>query len=138
MDSSLTIIGFLFTLISLLGSFFYIQISNWYSEVLELNKKYEENKEKTNAEMKDAIRECRYEYKKLFNFVPVITTIAISGFLIFISERSFFILNGIQSDKNAVIIQTALFVFLAIYFTLMLVFIVGGLVYSIKLKKIYD
>jgi ATP/ADP translocase len=64
MDSSLTIIGFLFTLISLLGSFFYIQISNWYSEVLELNKKYEENKEKTNAEMKDAIRECRYEYKK--------------------------------------------------------------------------
>ena len=105
MDNTMTIIGFLFTLISLLGSFFYIQISNWYRDVLELNKKYQFNKSKANDEMRAAIIECKYEYRKIFNFVPLLTTLTISGFLAYISNISFNLLSNLEQGGSHEIIN---------------------------------
>jgi hypothetical protein len=37
-------IGFMLTLVGLIGTFFYVQLSNWLREILELNSKYELNR----------------------------------------------------------------------------------------------
>ncbi len=81
-SNALSVIGFFFTLVSLLGSFFYIHLATWYRDIIDLDFRYKQNEEGANDQQKDEIRQCRYDYKKLFSNVPIYTSIILTLFVI--------------------------------------------------------
>jgi hypothetical protein len=52
-------------LASLLGSFFYIQLSQWLRDILALSEKIDLNKQQGDSDQKKAIVECRVEMRRL-------------------------------------------------------------------------
>jgi hypothetical protein len=61
----LTTVGLMLTLASLLGSFFYIQLSQWLRDVVALRMKVDLNKLEGTEAQKRAIVECRIEHARL-------------------------------------------------------------------------
>jgi len=69
---ALSVIGFFLTLVSLLGSFFYIHLSDWLREVVALEAKWDVNKIGTDRD--DAQIECRYEAEKAASWATPLTS----------------------------------------------------------------
>jgi hypothetical protein len=64
---ALSVIGFFLTLAGLLGSFFYIHLSDWLREVLALETKWRINAVGDEPDQRAARRECRYEVEQAAN-----------------------------------------------------------------------
>lgn len=79
---ALSVIGFFLTLVSLLGSFFYIHLGDWLREVIALDTKWRIN---TNGDDRyDAQLECRYEIEQIANWTTLVMSIVVTGFVVFI------------------------------------------------------
>lgn len=81
---ALSVIGFFLTLVGLLGSFFYIHLSDWLREVLALEIKWRINAVGDEADQRAARRECRYEVEQSANWTTLLTSLVVTAFVIFI------------------------------------------------------
>lgn len=75
-------IGFFLTLTSLLGTYFYVHLSTWFRELLELNSKWEENSVGEDEYRKRARIECRFQIKRYLNHVPLLVSSILTAFII--------------------------------------------------------
>lgn len=85
---ALSVIGYFLTLVSLLGSFFYIHLSEWYRDILALATKWDINKFGDDPDQKAGRRECRYEIVKVSNWSILGTSYVVTAFLMLITILS--------------------------------------------------
>jgi hypothetical protein len=90
MDTSLILStqGLFLTLGSLLGTFFYVHLSNWLREVIAIQNKWNLNKNGEKDEEKQALRECRYALQGVYNYVPGLVSGIITAFVFLLAALS--------------------------------------------------
>lgn len=126
-SNAFTVLGLFLTLISLLGTFFYVHLSNWYRDMLSLRDKWDLNSRVNLEEEKQARRECRYEIRGLYNFVTLTVTLVISAFIFLVTILSALILiPELRVDPLAVHLCIALTAFVITYVTFTTFFLVQG------------
>jgi len=79
---ALQVIGFFLTLVSLLGSFFYIHLSDWLRDVIALDTKWQINK--TGVDQRPLRFECCYEVEKVADWTTLVTSVMVTIFIFFI------------------------------------------------------
>ena len=126
-SESIAAIGTFLTLTSLLGTFFYVQLSTWLRDLLTLRSKFELNDGGNTPEEQKALREVRYTLKGLYNTLPFLVTLAISTFIGFAAWHAFVILGPSRKfDPLADHLAQAFTVFLAIYAILIVFLLIRG------------
>jgi len=123
-----SVIGLYLTLAGLLGTFFYVHLSNWLQSLLRLQAKWQVNKRGTDTEQRSAIRECRFELKGLFNHIPIVVALGISGFIGLLSRDALDMLSEVPGDALAQRLTSILCAFLWLYFLLTLYLLIHGFV----------
>jgi len=83
-SDALAVIGFFLTLVGLLGSFFYIHLSDWLREVIALETKWRINSVGDEPDQRADRRECRYEVEQAANWTTLLTSLVVTAFVIFI------------------------------------------------------
>ena len=128
-------IGFFLTLTGLLSTFFYVHLSNWFREILELQSKYDENKKGDDDRRRYARVECRFQLKRLLNHVPILVSGVIT---VFILVMTYLALTMIASVSPRPLIfdyyQIAFLIFLIAYFALTLYFLIHGYWIAFQLR----
>jgi hypothetical protein len=125
--ASLTAISIFLTLTSLLGSFFYVPLSNWVRELIALNTKWQLNKGADTDTTRPLQRECRHTLPALNNIVPGMMSVAISLFIATVSTLAFLILRPyLWGVSLAVYLFAAFVAFLLIYITFTLFLLIRG------------
>jgi hypothetical protein len=123
----LSILGFFLTLIGLIGSFFYIHLSDWYREVLALETKWAINKTGDEADQKAARRECRFEVKKTAGWTTLWTSVVLTAFILLVFILSLLIwVNQAAKTFELNYIGIAGASFLIIYLGMTAFFIISG------------
>lgn len=90
MESSLILStqGLFLTLGSLLGTFFYVHLSNWLRELITIQNKWKLNEDDETEEEKKALRECRYALRGVYNWVPGLVSGVITAFILLLAKLS--------------------------------------------------
>jgi amino acid transporter len=123
----LTIVGLLLTLASLLGSFFYLQLSQWLRDVMALRQKIELNSAQGDEPQKRAIVECRVELRRLSTWHSYIINLVVIGFVSFIMVLGIQMVNAAKTDPLYAPVHQAMTVFFAIFLLLSLgLLLLGG------------
>jgi hypothetical protein len=118
-SQNITAIGTFLTLVSLLGAFFYVHLTTWLRDLLALRAKYDLNAGGNTQPEEQALRECRYVLRGLYNILPGLITAAVSVFIGFVAWQSYGILCPfLASDPLAVRLALSLGLFLLIYVAL--------------------
>lgn len=126
-DNLLTALGFFLTLVGLLGSYFYVHLSTWFSEVASLESKWKLNEFGETPERIEARLECRYELARLHSHVPFLITLVISGFMGYLSWTACDLAKDLPSSLPVVDVHLrALTIFLLLFFALSLYFLIRG------------
>jgi hypothetical protein len=121
---SLSVLGMFLTLIGLLGSFFNLHLATWYRDVLAARTAWQIADASSND---DAKRDAASVLKGVSIWVPVLTSTAISVFIAATARMSFQIMHGPQQPSVLMgYLSDALSLFLCVYFTLTLGFLVLG------------
>lgn len=81
LSDHIALIGTLLTLIGLLGTFFYVHLSTWLRDLISLKTKFDLVDPPGTPEEKQAALECKYTLSGLYNYVPLLTTAALSAFI---------------------------------------------------------
>ena len=133
---ALSIIGFFLTLAGLLGSFFYIHLSDWYRDVSVLEVKWKINRFGDEPDKKAARRECRYEVEKISSWTILLTTGVVTSFILFVAILSTILWQS-EPDKNQawLFIGLAGLAFLAVYLATTAYFIYAGYKKATNLKQ---
>ncbi len=97
---ALSVIGFFLTLVGLLGSFFYIHLSDWLREVIALETKWRINAVGDDTDQRAARRECRYEVEQIAGWTTLLTSLVVTVFVAFIFVLAV-ILWRAQPEKSA-------------------------------------
>lgn len=135
-SQAITTIGTFLTLTSLLGTFFYVQLTNWLRDLLSLRSKFDFNKGGNQEDEKKAIREVRYTLASLYNTLPFLVAIAISCFIGFAAWNALEILGPYRStDQLAEKMAMALILFLVIYAALVAFLLGRGYWIGFNIKK---
>ena len=117
--SALSVIGFFLTLVGLLGSFFYIHLSDWYREVMALAVKWRVHRYGDEREQKAGRRECRYEAEKLASPTVLVTSVAVTLFVLVVSGLTFALwLSEVDKTQAWVFVGIAGGYFLLMYLVL--------------------
>ena len=114
----LTTVGLMLTLASLVGSFFYIQLSQWLRDILALRQKVELNRRQGDETQKRAIVECRVEYRRLANWQTYVVSLVVIGFVVFVVVTGLLMVGHAAGDPMEPYIRTALVVFLILFVVL--------------------
>ncbi len=126
-SNALSVIGFFLTLVGLLGSFFNIHLGDWYREVLALTVKWQVNRFGDDPDQKAGRRECRYEAEKAAIPVILVTTGAVTCFVLSVSVLSIMLwLAEPSKDRAWAYIGIVGVCFLFLYLALTLGFLVTG------------
>ena len=134
-----TAINFFLTLISIIGTFFYVQLSNWYREMLEVEEKFKLNKHGDEREDKRARLECRFQLNRLYNHVPALVSALVTLFLIVIGVLALSLAAQVQASPSILIYYwIAGGVFYVIYLFLTLYFLIKGYRLGWQLKVDID
>ena len=80
--------GLLLTLVSLLGTFFYVHLSDWRKDIIELKAKWDQSHFYQTDEEKAAILEVRYELPGQSNYVVPLVTAVVTVFIVLIAVLS--------------------------------------------------
>ncbi len=133
---ALSVIGFFLTLVGLLGSFFYIHLSDWLREVIALETKWRINAVGDETDQRAGRRECRYEVEQVANWTTLLTSLVVSAFVIFVFVLAL-ILWRAQPEKDAawIYIGYAGAGFMAIYAVMTGYFLVRG---YIKARRLFS
>jgi len=127
-------IGFLLTLVGLLGSFFAIHLSNWFRELLELKAKYEQHRASEAPKSIDAVTEVRYQLRRLSNHVPLLVAIVISAFIALVASIAFPLADG-HPGTILDVYRRALCAFLLFYGILTVYFLIAGYWVALSLRR---
>ncbi len=130
-----TTVGLLLTLAGLLATFFSVQLSEWLMRLWALTAKWKAYAKDAAEESKAARRECRAELPGSFNFVPLVITLAVGTFTVFIIASSYFVLALVDDSPLKSILQSALGAFSICYGLLTAIFLVSGYALGFRLKK---
>lgn len=135
-SQSIAAIGTFLTLTSLLGTFFYVQLSTWLRDLLTLQSKFELNDGGNTPDEQKAVREVRYSLKGYYNTLPLLVTLAISIFIGFAAWNAFEILGPFRdTDPIASRLANALGLFLVIYTVLILFLLIRGYVIGRSISR---
>jgi len=118
----LSIVGLLLTLASLLGSFFYLQLSQWLRDLLALRQKLELNRLQGDDNQKKAIVECRIEIRRLSSWHSYAVNITVIVFVLFVLGLGLSMIGLAKADPLYCYVQLGMVVFAAVF-----VILAGGL-----------
>jgi hypothetical protein len=122
-------IGFMLTLVGLIGTFFYVHLSNWLREILELKAKYQLNAVGENDVRVQGRLECKFQLRRLFNHIPALVAMVISGFILFVLGVATRLVAAVQPEPPVIpYYRTAAKGFLCVYFVLTLYLLLYGYV----------
>jgi len=129
-------IGFFLTLTSLLGTYFYVHLSTWFRELLELNSKWEENSVGMEEFRKRARTECRFQLKRQLNHVPILISGILTAFIISMIVISSNLIASV-TPRPAILnyYTTAFVIFFITYIVLTLYFLIHGYIIAFKLRS---
>jgi hypothetical protein len=131
-----TAIGFFLTLTGLLSTFFYVQLSNWFREILELKSKYDENKVGDDERRRYARVECKFQLKRLFNHVPILVSAVITVFILEINYLASALITSVLPRPILFdYYETAFRLFIISYFVLTLYFLIHGYWIALNLRN---
>ena len=120
--------GLLLTLVSLLGTFFYVHLSNWRKDIIKLQAKWEQNKFNQTDEEKASVLQVRYELPGLNNYVTPLVTAVISSFILLIAVLSLILWTDYAGPEQLrTLLTIAGGAFLVLYLVLTGVFLFGGI-----------
>lgn len=129
-------IGFMLTLVGLIGTFFYVHLSNWLREILELRSKYELNRVGDTEPRKQGRLECRFQLRRLLNHVTLLVSLVISFFILAVVYVAQQLIEAAQPEPAVVpYYRTAATVFLIIYFGLTVYMLAFGYSVAFRLRK---
>ncbi|MGK9231700.1 hypothetical protein KXS07_08730 [Inquilinus limosus] len=111
----LSLLSPLLTLAGLVGSFFYIQLSQWLRDLLALRQKIELNRFAGDEAQKRAIVECRIEYRRLATWHTTAVNLSVIGFVLFVLVLGLLMIREAASDPMHGYMATALWVFLVLF-----------------------
>lgn len=131
---ALTVIGFFLTLVGLLGSFFYIHLSDWLREVIALETKWRINR--AGDDKAAARRECRYEIEQVANWTTLVTSGVVTFFVIFVFGLGWNLWQA-QPEKSVAWTSVGL---AGLVFTVIYLCMTGGLLWSgyRKARRVYS
>ncbi|MEW6029548.1 MAG: hypothetical protein AB1554_08700 [Chloroflexota bacterium] len=122
-----TAVGFFLTLTSLLGAYFYVHLSNWFREILELKSKYEINSDGEDEKSVRARMECRFQLRRLYNHVPLLVSSIITAFILLMIGIAARMVTAVSPRPPVLDYYVpAFWVFLGTYLLLTLYFLVHG------------
>ena len=113
--SPLSTVGLMLTLASLLGSFFYIHLSQWLRDLLALRQKTELNRLQGNEVQKRAIVECRVEYRRLASWHTYAVNLVVIGFVHFVLADGLLMLSQASADPLYAYVLSAFVAFLVTF-----------------------
>jgi hypothetical protein len=120
-------ISILLSLASLLGSFFYIQLSNWLRELITLKAKFDFAENGQEPDDLKARYEVRYALRGLNNRLPFGMWIAITAFIAVVSVSALLsLLPAFCKDPLAARLTIAFVAFLTIYLGVSILLLVRG------------
>jgi len=122
----LSVVGILLTLASLLGTFFYVHLSQWLRDLAALDRKYDLNQLKGTEPEKRAIVECKVELKRLDAWPNYFVNLIVFAFVVFIIIIALQLTDAARTDPSQPTVYLALWVF-GIVFTILSValFLIG-------------
>ena len=107
----LTLVGLVLTLASLVGSFFYIQLSQWLRDILAVAAKIQIHEHGESSDKDKAIREAKIEHRKLGSWHLIVTNLVVIGFVGFLIWTGFRLIDAAQSDPSYPVIRLAFSIF---------------------------
>jgi len=128
-------IGYFLTLTGLLSTFFYVHLSNWFREILELQSKYDENKTGDEERRRNARVECRFQLKRLLNHVPILISVIMTIFISTMTILAFIMIGSINPCPVIFVYYAIAFlVFIIAYFVLTLYFLIHGYIIAFHIS----
>lgn len=133
-------IGFFLTLTGLIGTFFYIHLSTWLREMLELKSKCDLNAVGDSEPRKQGRLECRFQLRRLLNHLPLVISAVISVFIVLmVGLGSRLIAACTPEPAVAPYYRAAATYFLWVYFAMTVYLLIHGywvgLLVRAKLRK---
>jgi len=122
----LSVVGLLLTLSSLLGSFFYLQLSAWVRDILALRSKCDLNKFAGTNDEKKAMRECAVEIDRLLNWPTYLVNVVVIVFVLIITIEALVMLRAANADPLYPPIHDAFYLFLGVFIVLSLTLMIHG------------
>ena len=114
-SNPLSLISPLLTLAGLVGSFFYIQLSQWLRDLVALRQKIELNRFAGDEAQKRAIVESRIEYRRLASWHTYVVNLSVIGFVLFVLVLGLLMIRPAAGDPMYDYLATALWVFLLLF-----------------------
>lgn len=114
----LSVVGLMLTLSSLLGSFFYLQLSAWVRDILALKSKSDLNKFAGTNDEKKAMRECAVEVDKLINWPTYLVNAVVIVFVLVMIGTALVMLERAATDPLYGPVRFAFYLFLAVFLVL--------------------
>ncbi|MFK0206321.1 hypothetical protein [Agrobacterium sp. NPDC090283] len=114
----LSVVGLMLTLSSLLGSFFYLQLSAWVRDILALKAKSDLNKYAGTTDEKKAMRECAVEVDKLLNWPTYLVNTVVILFVVIVIVTALVMLERAAADPLYGPVRFAFYLFLAVFVVL--------------------
>jgi hypothetical protein len=114
----LSVVGLMLTLASLLGSFFYLQLSQWLRDILALRQKLDLNKLQGDDNQKKAVVECRVEYRRLASWHSYAVNIVVILFVLFVLGLGLRMIRLAQADPLYCYVHLGLNVFGLVFIVL--------------------
>jgi amino acid transporter len=127
----LTMVGLILTLASLLGTFFYVQLSQWLRDVMALSTKIEMAELGNQEGDKKALRECRIEQTRLSSWHTYLVNFVVIGFVVFILRVGFRLIDMAPNDPVHDTIHCAFTVFEWIFLILSVLLFGVGIFYNV-------
>lgn len=129
-------IGFMLTLVGLIGTFFYVHLSNWLREILELKSKYELNSVGNSEARKEGILECKFQLRRLLNHIPLLVAAVISFFIVEVVIIAKNLISAVQPEPPVIpYYESAAKYFLVVYFGLTLYLLLHGYIVAFWLRS---
>ena len=131
-------VGLMLTLASLVGTFFYIHLSQWLRDLLALRQKAQLNRLAGDENQKRAIVECRVEYRKLATWHTYVVNLLVIAFVVFVLADALLMIQYAKTDQVYFHVKIALIVFFILFLVLSLGLIGIGFHNARQTKKLLD
>jgi polyferredoxin len=134
-QSALAVVSVLLTLASLLGSFFYIHLSQWLREILALKQKFDLSDDPSSNSGKRQRYECKVELKKLNSWPNYVVNIVVITFVMFVMGLALNMIKLAAADPLYDYVNLALWIFSGTFFVLVALLLGTGIVTARSLAK---
>ena len=136
--SPLTTVGLMLTLASLLGSFFYIQLSQWLRDVVALRMKADLNRLEGTEAQRRAIVECRIEHARLTAPLTYAVNGVVIAFVLFVLGNGLLMIRTASEDMLYPYVLWPMIVFTMIFVSLSILLLGQGVSNAMYVKSVLD